>query len=74
MKRPGFREACRWIALNDDCSDMKYTYEYPSVTVCMVSDLFGVEHRVIIDEIRKEMVRDGVVFHTLPVIEEVENG
>lgn len=43
MKRPGYREAIEWLALNDDCYWLDGEAGN-SISVCaaMVRDLFGV--------------------------------
>lgn len=56
-KRPGYREAIAWIALNDDCewlyadgTDTAYT---ASVTACLVADLFGVDTERVANDLRR---------------------
>lgn len=64
-RRPaGYREAIRWIALNDDCEWLKDPEgeEIASVTACMVMDLFGREDKEVIRDLRRELdqsKRDG---------------
>jgi hypothetical protein len=46
MKRPGYREACCWIAMNDeagapDALDTEVVAGY--ISVALVADLFGVD-------------------------------
>jgi hypothetical protein len=59
MRRPGYREAVRWIAENDDiqwteegekAADGGYFY---SVTCVMVADLFGKEP----EEVARDIVK-----------------
>jgi hypothetical protein len=42
MKRPGYREAIRWIADNDDTEWVNDNDPIASVTAALVADLFGV--------------------------------
>lgn len=42
MKRPGYREAIRWMAENDD-TDWVHEDCGPSVTAALVADMFGVD-------------------------------
>jgi hypothetical protein len=46
MKRPSYRNAVAWIALNDSPADND-PVEWLSglVTVCLVADLFGVDQK-----------------------------
>jgi hypothetical protein len=67
MKRPGYREAIDWIAYNDDTEWLKPNDWNnngadlsPSVTACLVADLFGVDtDRVTADLKRKLAKIDG---------------
>ncbi len=47
MKRPAYRDAIRWMALNDDTewidSDPDRGGGSPSVTATLTADLFGVD-------------------------------
>lgn len=42
MKYAGYREAIRWMFDNDDTNWVDDEYGTPSVTACLVADLFGV--------------------------------
>lgn len=56
MKRASYREAVRWIAANDDTAWITEPIGgdiIPSVSACLVADLFGVsEVRLIADVTR----------------------
>lgn len=54
MKRPGYREAIRWIALNDDCYWLEDDEPIISVTAVMVSHLFDVDADRVISDLRRE--------------------
>ena len=48
--RASYRAALRWIADNDDTEWLGHPHGVPSVTCCLVADLFGVsEDRVTTD-------------------------
>lgn len=53
MKRPGYREAIRWMVDNDDTSWIDDEEPIISVTAAMIADLFDVDHKKIIEDIRK---------------------
>jgi hypothetical protein len=58
MKRPGYREAIAWIALNDGAGDTPEWSEDPEhvgylVTACLVADLFGVTN----EKVGQDVVR-----------------
>ena len=62
MKRPGYREACSWIAWNDDASagpDEDAIASY--VSTKLVADLFGVECERVARDVARIRVREG--FH-----------
>jgi hypothetical protein len=43
MKRPGYREAVRWIAANDEPTDLDAFNVAGYLTTVLVADLFGVD-------------------------------
>lgn len=57
MKRPGYREAIRWMVLNDDTSWVDDERPIITVTAGMVADLFDVEQARVIKDLRRELVR-----------------
>ena len=61
MKRPGYREAIRWIIDNDDNEwlddDNDPIAPIISVTAALVADLFDVETSRIIRDLRKAKER-----------------
>ena len=58
MKRPGYREAVEWLAANDDCYWLNEPYEpIPSVSTCLVRDLFDVEESKLYADIRRALQR-----------------
>lgn len=57
MKRPGYREAIRWIAENDDTTWIHDADPIPCVTVALVADLFGVEDKKVVSDIVRELNR-----------------
>lgn len=52
MKRPGYREAIRWIADNDDTEWVRRG-DAESVTAALVADLFGVPD----DRVKRDLAR-----------------
>lgn len=61
MKRPGYREAIFWLANNDDIEwvgedgdDPNDAMRSPSVTACLVADLFGVDTERVRVDVRRE--------------------
>jgi hypothetical protein len=59
MKRPGYREAIRWIVDNDDTSDIQSTEDYPNVTGSLVADLFDVTPERVVADILRALKKDG---------------
>src|SRR5687767_8100100 len=64
MRRPGYREAVRWIAENDDTQwleepDPEGGYFY-SVTCAMVADLFDKDQKEVAADISKAIANQGV--------------
>lgn len=53
MRRPGYREAVEWIALNDDTTWLDADIPIISVTAAMVRDLYGVEDDRLFRDIRR---------------------
>lgn len=66
MKRPGYREAVEWIALNDDVHWLRDYESIMSVTACMVRDLYGVEQDKLVKDLRRVLKR---VYPTHPVLQ-----
>lgn len=53
MKRPGYREAVAWIALNDEAACVDLEEVQFQISVLLIADIFGIsEERVGIDVIR----------------------
>ena len=52
MRRPGYREAVEWIALNDDTEWLDADIPIISVTAAMVRDLYGVKDDRLFRDIR----------------------
>lgn len=57
MKRPGYREAVRWIAANDDTDDLMNGSDIWPVSVCLVADLFDKETSEVAAAVVAEVVR-----------------
>lgn len=57
MKRAGYKEAIFWIVANDDTEWLKDEELVPSVTACLVQDLFGVTTEKVIADLRRETKR-----------------
>lgn len=58
VKRPGYREAITWMALNDDTewvTEFAEVEEPASVTACMVADLFGVTQERVTEDLRRAL-------------------
>ncbi|AKY02695.1 hypothetical protein RCSAXON_28 [Rhodobacter phage RcSaxon] len=60
MKRPGYREAIQWLALNDDCewlNDGDNWGPIISVTAALVRDLFDVDEQKLFTDLRQEVAK-----------------
>jgi hypothetical protein len=57
MKRPGYREALEWIVVNDDCHWLAGEEIIPSVSACLIRDLFDVEDNKLYADIRRSLKR-----------------
>lgn len=59
MKRPGYREAIFWLAANDDTEWAEYPEHHhlgsPSVTGCLVADMFGVDTERVRRDVQREV-------------------
>jgi uncharacterized protein YidB (DUF937 family) len=62
MKRAGYREAVQWIADNDDTewvrNDKDTALGTPSVTACLVADLFGVDEERVRRDIKRRLPKE----------------
>ena len=61
MKRASYREGIHWIAANDDTEWVDHEQEdacgTPSVTACLLADLFGKDVEEVRVDIRREIAR-----------------
>lgn len=57
MRRPGYREAVDWLAGNDDCYWLAEDEIIPSVSACMIRDLFDIEDAKLYADIRRSLKR-----------------
>lgn len=60
MRRPGYREAVQWLALNDDCSWLNDCDQWGpviSMTAGMVRDLFDVDEQRLFKDLRREIAK-----------------
>jgi hypothetical protein len=57
MKRPGYREAVEWLAGNDDCYWLADDEPIPSVSACLIRDLFDAEETKLYADIRRALKR-----------------
>lgn len=53
MKRASYRAVIRWIVDNDDTEFMNDLDAPPSVSVCLVADLFGVDTKKVENDLGK---------------------
>lgn len=53
MKRPGYREALRWLLVNDDYEWLKGDDQINSVTSALIADLFGKTD----EEVRRDLLK-----------------
>jgi hypothetical protein len=54
MRRPGYREAITWLALNDDCYLVNDGLDAVlSVSASLVADLFGQTDAKVITDLRR---------------------
>lgn len=58
MKRPGYREAILWIALNDDTEWLFDERPIPSVTASLVADLFAVSIEKVCGDLMKAVEKE----------------
>ena len=61
MKRPGYREAVEWIAMNDDMDFLDDDSDFGislSVAASLVRDLFNVTDDKIIADLRRAVEKD----------------
>lgn len=59
MRRPAYRDAIAWIALNDDCEWVKEIEPIPSVAAVLVADLFAAELERVVKDIRRHTILYG---------------
>lgn len=60
MKRPSYKAALEWIALNDDTEFLNDEHGQPSVTLLLVADLFGKSVDLVMMDLRKTIKKiDG---------------
>jgi hypothetical protein len=52
-----YQDAIFWLASNEDMTWLDDPYGSPSVTTCLVIDLFGKEEEQVIADVRKELAR-----------------
>jgi hypothetical protein len=57
MRRPGYKEAVEWLAGNDDCHWLAEQETIPSVSACLIRDLFNVEEAKLYADIRRSVKR-----------------
>jgi len=58
MIRASYRHAIRWLRYNDDNEWLKpseWAAQSPSVSACLVADLFGVEVEKVERDLRREI-------------------
>lgn len=55
VKRASYREACFWIARNDDTEWLRNNEDTLSVTASLVQDLFGVTTERLLKDLRREL-------------------
>ena len=55
MKRPAYRTAIKWIAINDDTQWLHDDEPIISVTAALIIDLFDVDEHRFIRDLRKEI-------------------
>lgn len=53
MKRQGYRAAVQWLADNDDCEWLDEDDAAPSVSTCLVADIFGVDTDRVTTDLRR---------------------
>lgn len=53
MTRPSYKEALRWLALNDDCEWLKDDEPALSVAAALVADMFEKEDNKLIADLRR---------------------
>jgi hypothetical protein len=58
MKRPGYREAIEWLALNDDNEWVDDEDKVPSVTACLIADLFAIDTDKVTKDLRRRLEKE----------------
>jgi len=53
-----YGSAIQWIALNDDTEWLDHEYGSPSVTLCLVADIFGRTVEQATDDLRRALQKD----------------
>lgn len=57
MRRASYNDAIEWIAYNDDTEWLDCEYGSPSVTLCLVADIFGRTVEEATQDLRKALRR-----------------
>lgn len=57
MRRPSYRAAIFWIAENDDTDCVNARPLYPSVSMSLIADLFGVDDTRVISDVKRYLDR-----------------
>jgi hypothetical protein len=57
LQRASYRNAIMWIAHNDDNEWIDDEHGHPSVTACLVADLFGIDTDRVTTDLRRAIKR-----------------
>ena len=57
MRALGYKKAILWIIENDDTEWLDDESPIPSITACLVADLYGVEIDKVINDLKKSVHR-----------------
>lgn len=57
MRALGYKQAINWIVMNDDTEWLDDECPIPSVTACLVADLYGVDIEKVIKDLKKNVHR-----------------
>jgi hypothetical protein len=63
MKRASYRDGVFWLAVNDDTDWVDAEVNTPSVTACLLADLFGVDTERVRVDVRRELKKQNMAQH-----------
>jgi hypothetical protein len=61
MKRPSYRAAIAWIALNDEPAENHPEHVAQLISTAIVADLFDVAEEIVAAEVLRRRKREGII-------------